>query len=326
MIASFTTTNGQYVNLTAIKFVYYYGPETSDNETYSIEENWKILNHPFFNNSKRTTCYIHGYTESQSAESVQTIIKAYLTQINEFNLITLDWKKLASGRYISDAVKNALILGDLLGEVFIRFFKNGMNLEKFHFIGHSLGAQLAGLIGRSIQRNSDGEIKIPRITGLDPAFPGFYIFPLRKALNADDGDFVDIIHTDGLIYGAPLSIGTVDFWPNRGSFTQPSCPKRNFKILSENDVCSHHQAWKFWAESVTNLYNVEFFAAKALSWQDFRIRSQFMKLPLAKMGINCPKNISGKYYLQTNPKSPFARGLDGAIYNNKLQNKIKKLN
>jgi hypothetical protein len=33
-------------------------------------------------------------------------------------------------------------------------------------------------------------------------------------LSKDDADFVDVIHADAFLYGAPISTGTVDFWPN----------------------------------------------------------------------------------------------------------------
>lgn len=45
---------------------------------------------------------------------------------------------------------------------------------------------------------------------------------------------VDVIHTDAGLYGAPRSTGTVDFWPNSGKTLQPGCPKRNYKLLTDN--------------------------------------------------------------------------------------------
>lgn len=45
---------------------------------------------------------------------------------------------------------------------------------------------------------------------------------------------VDVIHTDAWLYGAPVSTGTIDFWPNSGKTLQPGCPRRNYKMLSDN--------------------------------------------------------------------------------------------
>lgn len=73
-----------------------------------------------------------------------------------------------------------------------------------------------------------------RITGLDPAFPMFYLMKLFTPLNKNDAEFVDVIHTDAWLYGAPFSTGTVDFWPNSGKTLQPGCPKRNYKPLTDN--------------------------------------------------------------------------------------------
>ncbi len=66
-----------------------------------------------------------------------------------------------------------------------------------------------------------------RVTGLDPAGPGFYIlnklYPavvVPEHLSADSARFVDVIHTNGGYFGGSVSTGTVDFWPNGGQFQQ----------------------------------------------------------------------------------------------------------
>lgn len=125
-----------------------------------------------------------------------------------------------------------------MSEVVLDWVDEGLNVSKFHIVGHSLGAQMAGLIGRHAYRKSEGETKIARITGLDPAFPAFYPSIAAKPINKNDAIFVDIIHTDAWIYGAPKSTGTVDFWPNGGSTLQPGCPRRNYKPLTQNGKIS----------------------------------------------------------------------------------------
>lgn len=73
-----------------------------------------------------------------------------------------------------------------------------------------------------------------RISALDPAFPPFYPGVLVAHLSEKDAEFVDVIHTDAWLYGAPVSTGTADFWPNNGKTLQPGCPKRNYKPLTDN--------------------------------------------------------------------------------------------
>lgn len=104
----------------------------------------------------------------------------------------------------------------------------GFNLDKFHLIGHSLGAHLVGQIGRTT-KNSVNKYVFHKITGLDPAGPVF--FPLNSmvpALSALDAEYVDIIHTDAMGLGANTGTGHADFWPNAGTM-QPGCPPVNYR-------------------------------------------------------------------------------------------------
>lgn len=93
------------------------------------------------------------------------------------------------------------------------------------FEGHSLGGQ----VGAFITPNLDNGDKIPRVTGLDPARPGFEQATTSPSerLDPTDADFVDVIRTST---GAgststtadPPGAGTVDFYPN-GGVKQPGC-------------------------------------------------------------------------------------------------------
>lgn len=61
------------------------------------------------------------------------------------------------------------------------------------------------------------------VSGLDPAFP-LYIFQGDVGhLAKTDAKFVDVIHTDGGVFGFPNPIGHVDFYPNGGIALQPGC-------------------------------------------------------------------------------------------------------
>lgn len=162
--------------------------------------------------------------------------------------------------------------------------KGKATLPNFHFIGHSLGGQ----VGAFISQNLPNGQKMPRVTGLDPARPGFNssTTPTSQRLDAGDGDFVDVIRTSPGV-GAPLStstpdppVGTADFYPN-GGIKQPGCifditcmqKTLIFQTFFDNfpffaDLCAHSRAYKYYAESITT--SVGFKSYKCLSYDDFK--------------------------------------------------------
>lgn len=114
-------------------------------------------------------------------------------------------------------------LASPIASVVLKWFDRGLNDKLVHLIGHSLGAHLAGLIGRDVIERTNNRRKIRRITGLDPAGPGFFFGSNLHALAASDAYFVSNIHTDAPLFGAPYATGHADFWPNFAT-VQPGCP------------------------------------------------------------------------------------------------------
>lgn len=45
-------------------------------------------------------------------------------------------------------------LGPIIASDLLELFAKGLNLEQFHLVGHSLGGQLVGVIGRSVTNMS----------------------------------------------------------------------------------------------------------------------------------------------------------------------------
>lgn len=64
--------------------------------------------------------------------------------------------------------------------------------------------------------------KLPRVTGLDPAGPGFITTSKDNKLDKEDGKFVDVIHTNCFMQGLVEELGHVDFYLN-GGIIQPGC-------------------------------------------------------------------------------------------------------
>ncbi len=141
--------------------------------------------------------------------------------------------------------------------------------------------------------------KIPRVTALDPARPGFdpSTTPSNLRLDSTDAIFVDVIRTSAGVGSNSTTpdppIGTVDFYPN-GGIAQPGCTvsgitqlicyhewlyektKVMFYFYSRVDqlflnLCSHSRAYQYYQESVTT--TVGFKSYKCKSYTEFTNKS-----------------------------------------------------
>lgn len=186
-----------------------------------------ILSNEHFRPDKTTAIFIHGYNDSIQAVAVQSTASAYITN-GGFNLVVLDWGPMAIGSY-EVSIANVQLIGELMVDVVMGLVAAGLSLRKMHFVGHSVGAQMCGLIGDGVKKKSNNSLVVDRITALDPALPLFYdflhAFPITvRSINKDDATFIDVIHTDAGMLGVPNSCGDVDFWPNSGIRAAPGCP------------------------------------------------------------------------------------------------------
>ena len=113
-----------------------------------------------------------------------------------------------------------------MGELIVDLNKNyDIPLKNFLVVGHSLGGQISGFVAKKVQELT-GQ-KLPRLVALDPAGPFFTNRPEEERLNKNDADVVQVIHTNGGTFGFFDSCGTIDFYPNGGSF-QPGCLRAAF--------------------------------------------------------------------------------------------------
>lgn len=173
---------------------------------------------------------------------MRTVTNAYLIN-GEYNTIVLDWSSLSGGLY-PFVVGNVNIVGDQMVQVLLDLFSAGLPVSEFHLVGHSLGGQMAGIIGRGVQENSNQQIVLERVTALDPAGPLYYelldfISIFEKPIGPSDARFIDIIHTDAGFLGQAYAGGHVDFWPNAGTRFQPGCPIIDsfFSLPDRNNTC-----------------------------------------------------------------------------------------
>uniref|UniRef100_A0A8D8TKH1 Pancreatic lipase-related protein 2 n=1 Tax=Cacopsylla melanoneura TaxID=428564 RepID=A0A8D8TKH1_9HEMI len=251
-----------------------------------------------------TVFYIHGFTEQATGESGTGIRDAYLRR-DDFNIILVDWSSLSAFPWYTNAASNTKVVGHFIAS-FIRFLvSKGYPLDRMHVIGFSLGAEIAGFTGKALDIG-----KLPRITGLDPAFPLYGFTRGEGHLSKVDANFVDVIHTDGGVLGFPIPIGHADFFPNGGFPIQPGCHIR--EVLKKTSIerflaCSHHRAWRFYAESITNERGFP-----ATRCPDYKLFSEgFCHEDVTElgefMGLAVSHSARGQYYLKTKPLPPFTR-------------------
>lgn len=152
-------------------------------------------------------------------------------------------------------------------------------------------------------------------------------------MDFDSGVFVDVIHTDMELFGAPTSTGTVDFWPNGGK-EQPNCPPANYDVYNEEskrklklsllnqnsfpDFCSHRRSWAYYSESVRTMDDDTFHSISCLSWLNFTQNDCGEQSSVqALMGFNADPSLPiGDYFLETNGELPWNRGENGTRYAN----------
>jgi len=161
-----------------------------------------------------------------------------------------------------DAAMNAIHAGQYVGLILAALAKRSSIDFNIHLAGHSLGAHLVGIAGRSYEK-ATGK-KVARVTGLDPAGPSFIDGPIVEAdpelfknrLNKNDAEFVDIIHSQGSLSPAVLHydskfgdlnpLGHADFYPDGGE-TQENCQV----LLPLSKVgCSHERGFHYFINSI----------------------------------------------------------------------------
>ncbi|KYN32955.1 Pancreatic lipase-related protein 1 [Trachymyrmex septentrionalis] len=103
-----------------------------------------------FNDKHPTIIYIHGYSDSSSGKGPTSIRNAYLRR-GHYNVILINWPKLAVLPWYITAVRNAKVVGPYLAHMISWLdAQKAVPLSKIHVIGFSLGAEVAGFMGKAL--------------------------------------------------------------------------------------------------------------------------------------------------------------------------------
>lgn len=186
-----------------------------------------------FDPTKRSIIIISGF-KSKAETDWQKEIKTNWLQVDDVNVIIVAWTGGNDGGSMKvdypNAVANTRIVARQISALLFYLAKLKANItipgnvdfvRRITFIGHSLGAQISGFVGKDF--NGD----LGRITGLDPAGPYFNTIDRALKLDRLDAQFVDIFHSNAgrgiqLRLGHLKPMGHIDYYVNGGQ-TQPHC-------------------------------------------------------------------------------------------------------
>ncbi|XP_071120830.1 pancreatic lipase-related protein 2-like [Mytilus edulis] len=274
-----------------------------------------------YNSNLPTKIIIHGFEQYGMVSWTRQMTRQFILK-EPTNVVVVDWGH-GSGWPYTQAVANTRVVGAEVAKM-IEFLieETGGDVSKFHLIGHSLGAHVAGYAGELVTG-------LGRITGLDPAEPNYKGTDVRVRLDPGDANFVDVVHTDGSPfdeisgYGLIDPVGHIDFYPNGGK-NQPGCTKGSWINLfshsysrgisgTESSIsCSHSRSIALFTESING--DCRFRAFPCDSFNSFK-NGQCMACgsdtPCPIMGINADKYENtdrkprGKFYLATGKSDPY---------------------
>lgn len=188
-----------------------------------------------FNSDAPVTFLMHGFTSGYPLQAwISAIIESYTIDREtrgrnrgdselEHNLFVLNWHYAARGIVYPRAVANIPIVASYATRFINEKLIDEANIDprRIQLIGHSLGAHLAGFIGKNTRS------KVGRIYGLDPAGPCFGtisggLYPSSKRLAPSDAEEVITIQTNTALLGIDKPLGKYSVFVEGGS-VQPGC-------------------------------------------------------------------------------------------------------
>ena len=309
-----------------------------------LRTNWAIIIthtlHPHWTNwtlnmdsELKTVFLIHGFRSDYNAWEMRAM--KHLLQENDVrNVITVDWSKdagsgITPSEYNLAAEKTASV-GKFLAHLISGMVREKLLRERnIHIVGHSLGAHIAGYTGyflalpgkqfanyytilqdtEYLKKNGLEEELLGRITGLDPAGPGFEaghdtmefvgVTTGLRHLEKLDATFVDVIHTSEN-FGMCETVGHVDFYPNGGKGSIYRDYTGTYMSGTGGGIKDHSKSIEYFIDSLKKKEKDETYKAyQADSYEAFEKLKVLRptNVPTNWMGYFAKKPETGKYYL-----------------------------
>jgi len=232
-----------------------------------------------------TRFIIHGLAGSESAMVNVELTPAYLAA-GDYNVVVVDWSAGAIGSATTNAPEAGAIVAIFIDWLHLNGFL--IDFNRLHIAGHSLGGHVSGFAGKRVTRG-----RVQAIFGLDTSPPMNLNNPELRFADTD-AVYVELISTNPT--GIRQPVGQANFYPNFGD-AQPGCT---------TGLCDHMRVIGFMAESIIS---DRFVARRCASFAQIEAEN----CPIGQgtgaiMGGNAYKVLTGIFYLETNPSTPFAQG------------------
>ncbi|CAH1639581.1 unnamed protein product [Spodoptera littoralis] len=181
-----------------------YTRENPSNAQIIVHGNVNSITSSNYRANRGLKVIVHGWNNNGNTAMNPLITSAFLA-VQDVNVIVVDWQSLANSNYLT-ASNGVPGIGQFLGNFLVWLISTaGGDWNNVHLVGFSLGAHVVGNAGRQAGGRP------ARVTGLDPAGPLWGGNSL--ALNANAGQYVEAIHTDGGLLGIFDRIAHGDFIP-----------------------------------------------------------------------------------------------------------------
>ncbi|XP_053971283.1 uncharacterized protein LOC128872516 isoform X2 [Hylaeus volcanicus] len=275
-----------------VTFFLYTQRNPNDSQQILVDETGSNLLQTNFTPSNPTKIIVHGYDSSMRLSYLVDVRNEYLKSY-DYNVIAVDWHRLASAPCYPIVVRNVPHVGDCVAQLVQRIRDTGA--EDIHAIGFSLGAHVPAFAANALR-----PYKMPRITGLDPAMPLFVTVDDDHKLDAGDGQFVDVVHTNAFIQGKIEMSGHVDFYMN-GGVNQPGCWE-----MGNLFECDHHRAVMYFAESINS--KVGFWGWQCGGFVPYLLGLCPPRYPAVLAGDKVDRKRRGFHLVRTHSRSPYAMG------------------
>lgn len=240
---------------------------------------------------------MHGWKGDTTSEvnAVEEFLEA-----GDFNHIVVDWSAGAKTNSYIDARNRVPGVAQHVGWMAAFLVRIGAaSWSNTYMIGHSLGGQMAAMVGQYLE----GDARIEACICLDPAGPLFSATDEADRASPDDCNYVEVVHTNGGLLGFLQPIGHSDFYPNGGR-SQPGC---GIDLLGS---CAHARAPKLFKESLVT--SLPFEGQQCNSSVSDVVGGRCAPTGVVSWMLGDPINYEAKglFYLTTSDSTPFAVALD----------------